>query len=150
MGNAILSHSENSSYNDELAQLYHFPKIYLNQVAQALNDWIIYYEPRRDDGPSSSKGRQAYFAMARLVEVFPDPASEKHYYARLEEYIEFDRVVPFRDESRYYESSAREIRRLYVQGSFWSIGSDTPLHRVRYHCRNRIFESLGSVGTHRE
>jgi len=72
VSNAVFTASESSAYDDHIEVRYHFPSTYLNQVSAALGDCIIYYEPRRATGPSSATGRQAYFAMARVVDIEPD------------------------------------------------------------------------------
>lgn len=65
MGNAVLTTSVGSIYDDLPEFRYHFPRTYLNQVQAAVGDWIVYYEPRRSHGG----GRQAYFAMACVIRV---------------------------------------------------------------------------------
>src|SRR5882757_3575550 len=104
MTKAIFTTSESSAYDDQPELRYHFPKTYLRQATEAVGDWILYYEPRRTTGESSSTGRQAYFAMARIDRIDPDPKRADHYYAHVREYIELDRPVPFREGNRYYES----------------------------------------------
>jgi putative restriction endonuclease len=104
MANAVFTASENSAYDDLIEERYHFPKTYLNQVEAALGDWIIYYEPRRNKGQSSSGGRQAYFAIARVLAVAKDPQQPDHYYARMHDFLEFDLSVPFRKGLNYWES----------------------------------------------
>ncbi len=104
MANAIFTASESSSYDDRIEERYHFPKTYLGQATQAIGELILYYEPRRDAGLSSSGGRQAYFAVARLVSIEPDSTREGHFYAHLDQFLEFDRPVPFKENGAYYES----------------------------------------------
>ena len=104
MANAIFTASESSSYDDRIEERYHFPKTYLGQATQAIGELILYYEPRRDAGISSSGGRQAYFAVARLVSIEPDNTHESHFYAHLDNFLEFDRAVPFKENGSYYES----------------------------------------------
>lgn len=104
MANAVFTASESSSYDDQIERRYHFPKTYLGQATQAIGDLIVYYEPRRDAGLSSNGGRQAYFAMARLARIEPDDTREGHFYAYLEQFLEFDQVVPFKEGGTYYES----------------------------------------------
>lgn len=106
MTNAVLTHSPKSKYDDH-ADRYHFPRTYLTQVKQALGDWIVYYEPRRDAGPASTGGRQSYFALARVDRIEPDldPLSPNHFYAYVSEYVEFDNLVPFKTGDRYFESA---------------------------------------------
>lgn len=104
MANAIFTASESSSYDDEIERRYHFPKTYLGQATQAIGEFILYYEPRRDAGLSSNGGRQAYFAVARLVSIEPDSVRDGHFYAHLESFLDFDRAVPFKEKGSYYES----------------------------------------------
>ncbi|KRG65039.1 restriction endonuclease [Stenotrophomonas terrae] len=104
MANAIFTASESSSYDDQIERRYHFPKTYLGQAKQAIGDLILYYEPRRDAGLSSSGGRQAYFAVARLLRIDPDGDRDGHFYAHLDQFLEFDRPVPFKENGAYYES----------------------------------------------
>lgn len=102
--NAVFTFSESSSYDDLPEERYHFPQTYLNQVLESRGDWIVYYEPRRTEGPHSSTGRQAYFAMARVRDVVPDQKQIGYHFAYLSDYVEFDNPVPFRDGAFYYES----------------------------------------------
>jgi putative restriction endonuclease len=118
MGKVIFTHSERSAYDDDPSRRYHFPRTYLRQAEQALGDWIVYYEPRRNDGPSSSQGRQAYFAMARLIRIEPDMATSDHYYAYLTEYVEFDQPIPFRDGIRVYEAALQKPDGTTNKGAF--------------------------------
>src|SRR5690348_686186 len=118
MANAIFTASERSAYDDRIEERYHFPHTYLGQAEQAVNDWIIYYEPRRDAGPSSTDGRQAYFAMALLDRIERDSRRSDHYFGFLTNYVEFDRTVPFRDGSRYYESSLQKSDGSTNKGQF--------------------------------
>src|SRR6185312_12299597 len=103
MAKAIFTTKVDPTYDDLPEFRYHFPRTYLRAVQSALNDWIVYYEPRRSTGELSSRGgRQAYFATARLVSIQPDPTLAGHYYALVEDFLEFPRPVPFREENLYY------------------------------------------------
>lgn len=104
MANAIFTASESSAYDDLIEVRYHFPRTYLRQVEAAVGEWIVYYEPRRTSGPSSATGRQAYFAIARVIDVTQDRQRQDHYYAHMREFLEFDRSVAFRDGNEYRES----------------------------------------------
>lgn len=73
MTKAIFTSSPGSHYKDLPEIQYHFPKTYLRQVEATVGDWIIYYEPRRDKGRSSSGGRQVYFAIVQVTGVRPKP-----------------------------------------------------------------------------
>jgi putative restriction endonuclease len=105
MANAIFTTSASSIYDDQPEVRYHFPRRYLKTVNSAVGDWVIYYEPRRTEGPGSSSGRQAYFAMARVKNVEEDELRPDHFYAYLSEYLEFDVPVQFERSGRYFESA---------------------------------------------
>ena len=74
MSKAVLTTKVDPTYDDLPEERYHFPRTYLRQVEAAKGDFVVYYEPRRASGDlSSSGGRQAYFATARIADVVPDP-----------------------------------------------------------------------------
>lgn len=105
MAKAVFTTKVNPTYDDLPEVRYHFPSTYLNQVRAAVGDWIVYYEPRRTSGDTSSRGgRQAYFAVARVASIEPDANSPDHHYARMTDYVELDRPVPFRQGQHYFES----------------------------------------------
>jgi putative restriction endonuclease len=105
MAKAVLTTKVSPVYDDLPENRYHFPKTYLNQVSKAVDDWIVYYEPRRSTGElSSSGGRQVYFATARVERIYPDQARSDHFYAEISNFLQFVRPVPFKEGSHYYES----------------------------------------------
>lgn len=108
MAKAIFTTSKSSKYDDVPGDRYHFPRSYLNQVQAAVGDWILYYEPRRVEGPNSNTGRQAYFAVARVRYVEEDPALKEHYYAYVDNYLDFVRAVQFQDAGVYPESALQK------------------------------------------
>lgn len=109
MANAVFTTKVNPVYDDLPEVRYHFPKTYLNQARQAVGDWIIYYEPRREsDELSGRAGRQCYFATARVDRIEPDSALGDHFYAYVSHYLEFTNPVPFREKTTYYELSLRK------------------------------------------
>lgn len=99
---AVLDTRPGSGYLDS-ADLYHFPGRYLRQALDALDEWILLYEPRREGG------RAAYVAAARLSEVFPDPERPGHHFARLVERLSFDNPVPLRGPLGYREAPLRAV-----------------------------------------
>ena len=109
MPKAVLTTKVHPSYDDLPEERYHFPHTYLNTARAAVGDWIVYYEPRRSSAHlSSSGGRQSYFATARIVRIDDDPRRAGHYYACMEDYLEFDCPVPFREDGSFYESGLRK------------------------------------------
>lgn len=106
MVKAVLTTKVNPTYDDLPEVRYHFPRTYLAQARQAIGDWVVYYEPRRTSGDLSSRGgRQAYFAVARMTGIEPDPKLADHFYAYVSDYLELDKPVPFREGQHYYESA---------------------------------------------
>jgi putative restriction endonuclease len=105
MANAVFTISDSSKYDDQPEVRYQFPSTYLNAVTSAVGDWIVYYEPRRTTGPSSTTGRLAYIAIARLTHVETDRTKSGQHYAYVSDYLEFDSAVPFRSRGRYMESA---------------------------------------------
>jgi putative restriction endonuclease len=98
---------------------YHFPQTYLAQARAAVGDWVVYYEPRRSTAePSSRGGRQTYFAVARVSSVEPDPNLPDHYYAYVADYLELDKLVPFREGTHYYESALQRPDGQTSKGAF--------------------------------
>lgn len=119
MAKAILTTKVDPTYDDLPEQRYHFPRSYLRQVEAAVGDWIVYYEPRRSNGDAASRGgRQVYFATARISTIIPDPSLPDHFYALIEEYLGFDRPVPFKDGAAYFESGLRKPDGSTNKGAF--------------------------------
>ncbi|MFK2904393.1 HNH endonuclease [Dyella ginsengisoli] len=118
MTNAVFTSSASSIYDDLIEERYHFPRTYLRQVEEAVGDWIVYYEPRRTSGPHSATGRQAYFAMAQVVDVVADSARADHFYAHMREYVDFEHPVPFRDSTGYRESMLQREDTRTNKGAF--------------------------------
>ena len=119
MPKAVLTTKVDPSYDDLPEERYHFPRTYLNAARAMLGDWIVYYEPRRSSAHlSSSGGRQSYFATARVVRVNADPRRADHYYAYVEDYLEFDRPVPFQEDGFFYESGLRKADGSTNKGKF--------------------------------
>ncbi|WP_420616217.1 HNH endonuclease [Candidatus Palauibacter sp.] len=109
MPKAVFMTKVDPAYDDLPEQRYHFPRRYLNAARRALNDWIVYYEPRRSTAHlSSSGGRQSYFATAYVESIEPDPQRDDHYYAYVRDYLEFDTPVPFQVGGSYYESGLKK------------------------------------------
>lgn len=119
MAKAVFTSKIDSSYDDLPEERYHFPRTYLRQVEATVGDWIIYYEPRRASPDLSSRGgRQSYFATARVQKVVRDPGREGHFYAYVSDYLEFDRPVPFKDGTFYYEGGLQRRDGATSKGAF--------------------------------
>jgi putative restriction endonuclease len=109
MANAVFTTKVNPVYDDLPEFRYHFPKTYLAQAEQAVGDFIVYYEPRRESADlSGTAGRQSYFATARVVKIEPDAARPDHFYAHVTDYLEFVKPVPFKIGEMYLESLLRK------------------------------------------
>lgn len=95
MTNAVFYHKPDSIYDDDPAKRYHFPKTYLSRVEQTLGDWIVYY------GPIEGEPSRYYTAIGRTKNITPDPNRSEHYYVHLEDYLDFDRPVEYRENGGY-------------------------------------------------
>jgi putative restriction endonuclease len=119
MTKAIFTTKVTPRYNDLPEVRYHFPRTYLNQARQTVGDHIIYYEPRRSSAELSSfGGRQSYFGVARVTGIVEDGALADHYYALVDDYLDFDRPVPFVEGSKYYESALKKADGSTNKGTF--------------------------------
>jgi hypothetical protein len=108
MSKAVLTTKPRSIYDDLPERRYHFPRTYLRQVEAAIGDFIVYYEPAREGVDDRARtGRRAYFATARAVKIEQDPNRRDHYYAIVDNYLEFESAVPFRIGTRYLEHALR-------------------------------------------
>ena len=132
MPNAVFTYSPSSKYDDQPEVRYHFPKTYLRVAEEAVGDWILYYEPRRTEGASSSAGRQSYIAMARVTRVVPDDQQPDHYYAYVADYLEFDSPVPFRANGKYFESILMKEDGTTSKGAFGRNMRSIPRYEFDY------------------
>nr|CAD6413836.1 HNH endonuclease [Rhizobium sp. Q54] len=89
MAKGIFYHKVDSNYDDVTGIRYHFPKTYLSRVRQTVGDWIIYY------GPLPRMRSRYYSGLARVSSVKPDPRTADHFYAHLEDYLDFDAPVDY-------------------------------------------------------
>ncbi len=112
MAKIVITSRPGSGYDDEPGVRYHFPRIYLRPMREAVGDWVVYYEPRRGGG------RQSYVAVARLNEVVPDPELPDHYYGFLRDYLEFPEPVPFREGGHFYEAALHKGGGRVSKGAF--------------------------------
>lgn len=119
MVKGVFTTKVNPTYDDLPEVRYHFPKTYLNQAKATVGDWIIYYEPRRQDSdPAGRGGRQAYFATARVQRIETDPRLAGHYYAFVTDFLEFENTVPFRQGGRYLENTLMKKDGTTNKGAF--------------------------------
>jgi putative restriction endonuclease len=99
MGYGVFIHRSDSIYDDSPAERYQFPRQYLGRVQSCVDDWIVYYEPRK------VAGTRGYFAIARVERVVPDPTAPDMYLAVIEpgSYLDFVNPIPFIDASGVIE-----------------------------------------------
>lgn len=106
MAKGVFTTKVSPTYDDLPEVRYHFPKTYLNQAKATVGDWVVYYEPRRQDSdPAGRGGRQAYFATARVQRIEPDLRLAGHYYAFVTDFLEFENIIPFRQSGKYLENA---------------------------------------------
>lgn len=119
MTKAVFTTKVTPSYKDLPEVQYHFPRTYLNQVREAVGDHVVYYEPRRSSADLSSVGgRQSYFGVARVKAIINDISLEGHFYALVDDYLDFDRPVPFAEGKEYYERSLQKADGSTNKGAF--------------------------------
>jgi len=88
---AIFYHKADSAYDDLPDRYYHFPKQYLSRVEQVIGQPIVYY------GPLGRQTGRFYWATAIVTGVRQDPLRPNHFYADLDQYIDFDRMVSYQE-----------------------------------------------------
>lgn len=119
MANAILTTKIDPAYDDLPDTRYHFPKQYLGRVEQTVDDLIVYYEPGRAGSSDSNRfGSKSYFAVGRVASIEPSAAGDGTYYANIDEYLDFERPVPFREGKFFYENSLRNPDGSHNTGAF--------------------------------
>jgi putative restriction endonuclease len=141
VANAVFTAKLESSYDDAVEERYHFPKAYLGRVSEAIGDWVVYYEPRRDGG------RQVYFAMARVLRIAPDLAMQGHYYAHMVDYVVFAEPVSFRPDGRLLESFLRNPDGSTNPGAFINAVRSLPSDEFQTICRLGMTPVMDDVGT---
>ena len=102
---AVFDTKSNSGYDDDITRQYHFPatRPYLEVAEASVGDWVVYREPQRNGG------RRAYIAVARVVRIARDPNRIDHAYAFVEDFLPFDRPVPFNGEEGFREEPLRAL-----------------------------------------
>ncbi len=100
---AVFDTKPSSGYDDDLTRHYQFPRRYLGQVKEAVGDWVVLRRPRADGG------NLAYFAVAQVAGLDPDPTAPTLTFARLTNYLEFGSTVAWRREGQYAEQALREM-----------------------------------------
>ena len=93
---AIFDFRQDSEYNDEFPDRYHFPRRYYEEAKRAVGDWIIYRTTQRGSGYS------AYIGTANVLQIESDPVNPNHYFARVSNHLEFPDPVFFRRENKSY------------------------------------------------
>ena len=110
---AVFYHKPGSAYDDREGEWYHFPQMYLSRVMKTVGDWIVYYGPR-----TGHDGRY-YTGIAKVKSISPDPKNPELHYAFLEQYIDFDRAVEYKEgggfEKRLVLGDGRISRGMMVQ-----------------------------------
>lgn len=118
MAKVVFTQKPDSIYDDLPEEHYHFPRTYLNQVQQGIDDWVVYYRPRRGSLPMGPEPASSYFAVAKLVDVVSDPENVDLFYARVTNYLEFDESVSFRRDEGSYEANLLKSDGSVNKGAF--------------------------------
>jgi putative restriction endonuclease len=136
MANVVFTTKVNPVYDDLPEVRYHFPATYLNQARQAVGDWIVYYEPRREGADLSGRaGRKCYFAIARVLRLEEDKSKTGHYYAYVADYLEFPKPVPFKLGEIYLEAGLRKDDGSTNKGRFGRSVRTLPAEEYQNICR---------------
>ncbi|MDD9981579.1 MAG: HNH endonuclease [Gammaproteobacteria bacterium] len=106
----VFSALPDTHYDDDVGERYHVPNRLLREAQKCIDDWIVYYEPRR------AGGRQAYVAVARVTRIATDPADPGSSYAYVADYLPFDVVVPLRRGSGYWENRLNALEKRSLVG----------------------------------
>ena len=147
---AVFTIRVSPDYDDLPEHRYHFPRTYLNQVSAAIGDWIVYYEPRRLSSlDTSASGRQAYFAIARVDSVVPDPARPDHFYALMSDYLPFFEPIPFKRANTTYESALQKPDRSTNKGAFGRAVRTVPDAEFNRICEAGFAHVMGLQVRHR-
>lgn len=94
MTNAIFYHKRDSIYKDKIEERYHFPAQYLSRVEKTVGSFIIYYGPKKKLGP-------CYLSTAKVSQIIEDPKTPMHYFALVDDFLEFDRFVHYKENGGY-------------------------------------------------
>lgn len=127
MAKAVFTYKPDSRYDDDPALRYQFPRTYLNVAERALGDLIVYYEPRRTEGERAG-GRQAYFAVARVVSIERDARAPDMFVARMDDYLPFANAPAFQTDGVYFESLLRREDGKTNKGAFGRAMRTVPDH----------------------
>ncbi|HEY6979530.1 HNH endonuclease [Reyranella sp.] len=110
---AVFDTRPGSRYDDEIQTRYHFPDRYIDEARKAVGDWIVYRATRRGGE------KIGYFAAARVVGIDPDARLVGHSYARMADFLPFDRTVPLERPKGFFEQrldfAAKKSRSLIGQ-----------------------------------
>lgn len=120
---AVFDTKPNSGYDDDHTRHYQFPRRYLKLVEESVGDWVVLRRPRAEGG------NLAYFAVARVAGLEPDPRMPALTFARLMDYLEFDHPVAWKREGQYGERALREM----------------PTHEVGVYLRGRSVRLLSEA-----
>jgi len=97
---AVFYHKPDSGYDDLPKRFYHFPKQYLSRVEQTIGDYIVYY------GPHEQSDRY-YSSTAKVIGVRPDTNLKDHFYADVRDFLDFDRLVPYKENGGFEKDLVR-------------------------------------------
>ena len=112
----VFVHKPDSPYDDVTGEKYHFPKNYLGRVEEIVGDLMVYYEK------GERKGDNHYTGCARVKSITADTSRTGHFYAHLDNYIDFDRRV-------YYRESGGFEKKLVLEDG--SINGGVAINAVR-------------------
>ena len=126
MAKAILNCGPNSIYDDELPYRYHFIEKHRKELTRLLKDDVIFYEPEH------AGGRKAYTACAKIAAIYADNnKGPGNYYAVLDHFKYFDKLVPHMVGGRYLESNGLTSRGQFTGRKSVRLVSDEEFDNIR-------------------
>ncbi|AKQ44434.1 hypothetical protein TH63_00345 [Rufibacter radiotolerans] len=118
----IITENDVSEWDDRTGTLYHFPNRYLKFLQPETS--IIYYKGKLKNKDYRNKrltDSPHYFAVAKVEEVFPDPANSRNHFCTIKDFTpfgvpilakvddEFLESIPSSRESNYWRDGVRPI-----------------------------------------
>lgn len=130
---AVFTISADAGWDDDPYERYHYPRKGRNHAValQTVGDWILFYQ-------SGSKlkekdGGRSYTGCARVGSIDQADDDGKEFYARVANYIEFERPLNFREGSGYFEEAGTTVGKTHWQ---------SPIRRIS----NEEFEAIVRAG----
>ena len=126
---AVFTLSDSGIWDDDPFSRYHYPREGRNHsVARAsVGDWIVYYRSGRN--LSEKEGGRSYTGCARVRSTDAVDDAGKEFYARIGDYVEFERPLNFRKGDAYYEKAGTDVGKAHWRSPMRTI-SDAEFEEI--------------------